>query len=84
MGNPSGDKIPHDATARGCAISRFYSPSTWIEGEARLTVQYSGALDWFTVEGSPVPAADEHTAREVHQRMVEGMKAGGGATAPVG
>ncbi|MGV3550091.1 RNA ligase RtcB family protein [Rhizobium sp.] len=34
MGNPSGDKIPHDATARGCAISRFYSPSTWIEGEA--------------------------------------------------
>ena len=34
MGNPSGDKIPHNATARGCAISRFYSPSTWIEGEA--------------------------------------------------
>jgi release factor H-coupled RctB family protein len=33
MGNPSGDKIPHDAMARG-AISRFYSPSTWIEGEA--------------------------------------------------
>ncbi len=27
----------------------------WIEGEARLTVQYSGALDWFTVEGSPWP-----------------------------
>jgi release factor H-coupled RctB family protein len=34
MGNPSGDKIPHDATARGCAISRFYSSTTWIEGEA--------------------------------------------------
>ena len=34
MGNPSGDKIPHDASARGCAISRFYSLSTWIEGEA--------------------------------------------------
>lgn len=34
MGNAFGDKIPHDAIARGCAISRFYSPSTWIEGEA--------------------------------------------------
>lgn len=34
MGTPSGDRIPHDATSRGCAISRFYSPSTWIEGEA--------------------------------------------------
>ncbi|GAA2750477.1 MULTISPECIES: hypothetical protein [Kitasatospora] len=56
--------------------------TTWIEGEARVTVQYSGALDWFTVEGSPVPAADEKTAREIHQRMVEAVKAGGGATAP--
>ncbi|BAJ26270.1 MULTISPECIES: hypothetical protein [Kitasatospora] len=54
----------------------------WIEGEARLTVQYSGALDWFTVEGSPVAAADEAAAREVHQRMVEAVKTGGGATAP--
>jgi release factor H-coupled RctB family protein len=34
MGNPFGDKIPHDATARGGAISRFHSPSAWIEGEA--------------------------------------------------
>jgi hypothetical protein len=41
-------------------------------------------LDWFTVEGSPVPATDEATAREVHQRMVEAAKAGGGATAPQG
>lgn len=34
MNNPSGDRIPHDASARGCAVSRFYSPSIWIEGEA--------------------------------------------------
>lgn len=34
MGNPYGDEIPRDAIVRGCAISRFYSPSTWIEGEA--------------------------------------------------
>jgi hypothetical protein len=56
--------------------------TTWIDGEARLTVQYSGALDWYTVDGSPVPAADEATARELHQRMVEAVKAGGGAGAP--
>jgi len=54
----------------------------WIDGEARLTVQYTGALDWFTVQGSPVAAADEATARNVHQAMVEAVKAGGGATAP--
>lgn len=34
MGNPYEGEIPHHADARGCAISHFYSPSTWIEGEA--------------------------------------------------
>lgn len=29
--------------------------TTWVDGEARLTVQYTGALDWYTVAGSPVP-----------------------------
>ncbi|MFI6447139.1 hypothetical protein [Kitasatospora sp. NPDC050543] len=56
--------------------------TTWVEGEARLTVQYSGALDWYTVVGSPVPAADEATARSVHQAMVQAVKSGYGATAP--
>ncbi|WP_045301725.1 hypothetical protein [Saccharothrix sp. ST-888] len=54
----------------------------WIDGEARCTVQYSGALDWFTVQGSPVPAEDESTARNIHQAMVNAVKAGGGAQAP--
>ncbi|MER5641249.1 hypothetical protein ABT095_30425 [Kitasatospora sp. NPDC002227] len=54
----------------------------WIDGEARLTIQYTGSIDWFTVAGSPVPAADEATARNVHQAMVEAAKAGGGARAP--
>ncbi|MFJ6619809.1 hypothetical protein ACIQOW_19805 [Kitasatospora sp. NPDC091335] len=56
--------------------------TTWVDGEARLTVQYTGALDWYTVVGSPVRAADETTARTIHQAMVHGVKAGGGATAP--
>ena len=34
MGNPFGDTIPFDVEARGCAVSRFYSSATWIEGEA--------------------------------------------------
>ncbi|MEU9131156.1 hypothetical protein AB0D08_24140 [Kitasatospora sp. NPDC048540] len=54
----------------------------WIEGKARLTVQYSGALDWFTVAGSPVAAPDEATARELHQRLVEAVKADSEAVAP--
>ncbi|MFF2075825.1 hypothetical protein ACFVXG_13845 [Kitasatospora sp. NPDC058162] len=56
--------------------------TTWVDGEARLTVQYTGALDWYTVSGSPVAAADEATARAVHQAMVNGVKAGHGAVAP--
>ncbi|MFJ9442167.1 hypothetical protein ACIRRH_09870 [Kitasatospora sp. NPDC101235] len=56
--------------------------TTWVDGEARLTVQYTGALDWYTVVGSPVPADDETTARAIHQAMVNGVKAGRGAGAP--
>ncbi|GAA1413092.1 hypothetical protein GCM10009639_65750 [Kitasatospora putterlickiae] len=56
--------------------------TTWVDGEARLTVQYTGALDWYTVAGSPVPAADETTARAVHQAMVNAVKTGRGSTAP--
>ncbi|MDY0816509.1 hypothetical protein [Kitasatospora purpeofusca] len=56
--------------------------TTWVDGEARLTVQYTGALDWYTVAGSPVPAADETIARAVHQAMVNAVKAGKGSRAP--
>ncbi|MBO1416117.1 hypothetical protein [Streptomyces sp. FH025] len=56
--------------------------TTWVDGEARLTVQYTGALDWYTVSGSPVPAPDETTARAIHQAMVNGVKTGRGASAP--
>lgn len=66
----------------GCITGDLTVHTMWIDGEARLTVQYTGALDWFTVDGSPVAAADEATARNVHQAMVEAVKAGGGAKAP--
>jgi hypothetical protein len=66
----------------GCITGDLTLHTMWIDGEARLTIQYSGSLDWFTVDGSPVKAADEATARNVHQAMVEAVKAGGGARAP--
>jgi hypothetical protein len=56
--------------------------TTWVEGRADITVQYVGSSDWYTLSGSPVIAADEETAREVHQRAVEAVKAGGAARAP--
>lgn len=56
--------------------------TTWTGSEAVLTVQYTEALDWYTVLGSPVAAADEHTAREIHQAMVVATKARGEARAP--
>lgn len=56
--------------------------TTWVDGHAELSVQYTGASDWFTVIGSPVPAATERQARDIHQRMVEAAKVGHAATAP--
>ncbi len=56
--------------------------TTWAGGQADITVQYVGAGDWFTLAGSPVPAADEDTARDLHQSAVEAVKRGGGAQAP--
>ncbi|SEO28913.1 hypothetical protein [Actinacidiphila rubida] len=56
--------------------------TTWVDGQAVLSVQYTGATDWFTVTGSPVSAATERQARDIHQRMVEAAQSGGSATAP--
>ncbi|MET9293928.1 hypothetical protein [Streptomyces sp. NPDC003077] len=58
--------------------------TTWTEGQAHLAVQYTGAQDWFTLRGSPVPAASEAESRALHQATVDAVRAGGGATAPAG
>ncbi|MEU6081581.1 hypothetical protein [Streptomyces sp. NPDC047108] len=50
--------------------------TTWLEGEAAVAVQYTGASDWYTVSGSPVPADNETTGRAVHQRAVETVRSG--------
>ncbi|MFD7609622.1 hypothetical protein [Streptomyces sp. NPDC059828] len=53
--------------------------TTWIDGQAQVTVQHTGASEWYAMEGSPVTASDEPTARHVHQAAVEAVKEGGGS-----
>ncbi|MGW1818470.1 hypothetical protein ACWCQM_33485 [Streptomyces sp. NPDC002125] len=57
--------------------------TTWTEGQAEVAVQYSGASDWFTLAGSPVPCRSEEESRTFHQSVVDAVRAGGGATVPV-
>ncbi len=47
--------------------------TTWVDGEARLTVQYLSLIHI---------SADETTARAVHQAMVNAVKTGKGSRAP--
>ncbi|MFI8828710.1 hypothetical protein [Streptomyces sp. NPDC053431] len=57
--------------------------TTYIDGEARVAVQYSGASDWFTMSGSPVPCGSEEDSRDLHDAVVAAVRGGGGATVPV-
>ncbi|MET9346114.1 hypothetical protein [Streptomyces termitum] len=56
--------------------------TTFADGEARVAVQYSGASDWFTMSGSPVPCPSEEESRELHDAVVEAVREGGGAVVP--
>lgn len=56
--------------------------TTWDGQEADVSVQYTGTLEWFTVTGSPVPCRTERHSRDLHQAVIEGIKAGNGATIP--
>ena len=53
--------------------------TTWSGGQASITVQYVGAEDWYTLQGSPLPAGDEETARSLHQAAVKTVQRGRGA-----
>lgn len=50
--------------------------TTWIDGQAEIAVQYSGALDWFTLTGSPVPCFSREDSRSLHQAVIEAIRAG--------
>lgn len=56
--------------------------TTWDGQEADVSVQYTGTLEWFTVAGSPVPCRTERHSRNLHQAVIEGIKAGSGTSMP--
>ncbi|MCX4744523.1 hypothetical protein OG455_03140 [Kitasatospora sp. NBC_01287] len=67
-------------TAEGAKLTGDLSVhTTWTGTEAILTVQYTDALDWFTLQGSPKAVTEELVARDLHQAAVNAVKAGGGA-----
>ncbi|WP_042424884.1 hypothetical protein [Streptacidiphilus anmyonensis] len=53
--------------------------TTWSSGQAGITVRYVGAEDWYTLQGSPLPAGDEETARSLHRAAVKTVQRGRGA-----
>ncbi|SCE43986.1 hypothetical protein GA0115234_108539 [Streptomyces sp. DvalAA-43] len=57
--------------------------TTWAEDTAQVTVQYTGAIDWFTMSGSPVPCRSEEDSRRLHDAAVQAVRAGQAATVPV-
>ncbi|MCX5071734.1 hypothetical protein ACFWHQ_28480 [Streptomyces sp. NPDC060334] len=57
--------------------------TTWTGAQAQVAVQYSGSSDWFTLSGSPVECISEGESRDLHQAVVETVRAGGGAEVPL-
>lgn len=66
----------------GCVTGDLTVHTTWADNEARVAVQYSGASDWFTMSGSPVPCASEEESRDLHDAVVAAVREGNGATVP--
>ncbi|SFD76229.1 hypothetical protein [Streptomyces aidingensis] len=58
--------------------------TTWVGDRADVTVQYTGASDWFTLSGSPVECHSEEASRALHQAVVEVVRVGGGRSTPAG
>ncbi|MER5363121.1 hypothetical protein [Streptomyces sp. NPDC002785] len=56
--------------------------TTWADDTAQVTVQYTGAIDWFTMSGSPVPCCSEGDSRRLHEAVVESVREGAAATVP--
>ncbi|WP_251055327.1 hypothetical protein [Streptomyces sp. ISL-66] len=68
----------------GPIIGEIDVHTTWTEadGKAHVTVQYSGASEWFTMSGSPVPCPSADGSRLLHDAVLEAVGAGGAATVP--
>ncbi|WP_433892538.1 hypothetical protein [Streptomyces sp. CA-111067] len=49
------------------------------DGRARVAVQYTGAEEWYEIQGSPLPVPDGGLPA-LHQRVLDGVRAGGPAS----
>ncbi|MFD8722981.1 MULTISPECIES: hypothetical protein [Streptomyces] len=56
--------------------------TTWNGRQADVKIQYSGTSEWFTLTGSPVPCPSQQDSRNLHQEVVEAVRAGGGTAVP--
>ncbi|MFR9799353.1 hypothetical protein ACL02U_26205 [Streptomyces sp. MS06] len=56
--------------------------TTWDGRQAEVEVRYSGTSQGYTLAGSPVPCDSAQESRDLHQAVVEAVRAGGGATVP--
>jgi len=56
--------------------------TTWDARQAVVQVQYTGTSLRYTLTGSPVPCSSQPESRDLHQAVVEAVRAGGGATVP--
>ncbi|MFF9349412.1 hypothetical protein [Streptomyces sp. NPDC014734] len=56
--------------------------TTWADDMAQVTVQYTGAIDWFTMSGSPVACGSEEDSRRLHDAAVRSVREGAAATVP--
>ncbi|WP_237316867.1 hypothetical protein [Streptomyces sp. JJ36] len=67
-----GVRIEEGGTVRGDLTVH----TTWTGDHADVTVQYSGASEWFTLIGSPVSCGSEQESRALHQAVVGAVRAG--------
>ncbi|MFJ4694039.1 hypothetical protein [Streptomyces sp. NPDC088766] len=56
--------------------------TTWDGKQADVAVRYTDTERWFALAGSPVPCHSEQDSRQLHQAVVEAVRAGGGAAVP--
>ncbi|MFE9429311.1 hypothetical protein ACFYNO_40935 [Kitasatospora sp. NPDC006697] len=49
---------------------------------AWVAIQYTGADEWYTLDGTPAPLPTGHTLADYHRRVLAAVEAGGETSAP--
>ncbi|WP_046729453.1 hypothetical protein [Streptomyces humi] len=75
---PGGARTDEAGTVTG----ELTVQTIWNGGQAEVKIQYSGTAEWFTLTGSPVRCPSREGSRNLHQAVVEALRAGGDAAVP--